>query len=159
MNKIIKNFKNIKYGPAPEDDTEVINWINKISSPNKNYINGKWNTSKRSKKIKVINPSTNKKLFNLTISTKKDVDLAVNSARKAQKKWSSISSFQRSKYLYALARLIQKHSRFLAVLESIDNGKPIRETRDIDIPLVARHFYYHAGWAKNSTDNNHKPID
>jgi len=148
MNKIIKNFKNIKYGPAPEDDTEVINWINKISSPNKNYINGKWNTSRGSKKIKVINPSTNKKLFNLTISTKKDVDLAVNSAKKAQKKWSSISPFQRSKYLYALARLIQKHSRFLAVLESIDNGKPIRETRDIDIPLVARHFYYHAGWAE-----------
>ena len=157
MNKIIKNFKNIKYGPAPEDDTEVINWINKISSPNKNYINGKWNTSRGSKKIKVINPSTNKKLFNLTISTKKDVDLAVNSAKKAQKKWSSISPFQRSKYLYALARLIQKHSRFLAVLESIDNGKPIRETRDIDIPLVARHFYYHAGWAEK-LDKNLKPI-
>ena len=85
MNKIIKNFKNIKYGPAPEDDSEVINWIKKISSSNKNYINGKWNTSKGSKKIKVINPSTNKKLFDLTISTKKDVDLAVNSARKAQK--------------------------------------------------------------------------
>ena len=157
MNKIIKNFKNIKYGPAPEDDTEVINWIKKISSSNKNYINGKWNTSKGSKKIKVINPSTNKKLFDLTISTKKDVDLAVNSARKAQKKWSSISSFQRSKYLYAIARLIQKHSRFLAVLESIDNGKPIRETRDIDIPLVARHFYYHAGWAEK-LDKNLKPI-
>ena len=157
MNKIIKNFKNIKYGPAPEDDTEVINWIKKISSSNKNYINGKWNTSKGSKKIKVINPSTNKKLFNLTISTKKDVDLAVNSAKKAQKKWSSISPFQRSKYLYALARLIQKHSRFLAVLESIDNGKPIRETRDIDIPLVARHFYYHAGWAEK-LDKNLEPI-
>ena len=71
MNKIIKNFKNIKYGPAPEDDTEVVDWINKISSPNKNYINGKWITSKGSKKIKVINPSTNKKLFNLTISSKK----------------------------------------------------------------------------------------
>ena len=65
MNKIIKNFKNIKYGPAPEDDTEVINWIKKISSSNKNYINGKWNTSKGAKKIKVINPSTNKKLFTL----------------------------------------------------------------------------------------------
>ena len=119
MNKIIKNFKNIKYGPAPEDGTEVINWIKKISSSNKNYINGKWNTSKGSKKIKVINPSTNKKLFDLTISTKKDVDLAVNSARKAQKKWSSISSFQRSKYLYALARLIQKHSRFKNITNKV----------------------------------------
>ena len=62
------------------------------------------------------------------------------------------TSFQRSKYIYALARLIQKHSRFLSVLESIDNGKPIRETRDIDIPLVARHFYYHAGWAEKKSN-------
>ena len=94
MNKIIKNFKNIKYGPAPEDDTEVINWIKKISSSNKNYINGKWYTSKGSKKIKVINPSTNKKLFNLTISTKKDVDLAVKSAKKAQKNQSQSAGAQ-----------------------------------------------------------------
>ena len=147
MNKIIKNYKKIQYGPAPEDDKEVLNWIKNITNPNKNYINGKWTNSKSSKKIQVINPSNKKKLFKLAVSSKKDIDGAVNSASKAYLKWSRLTSFKRSQYLYALSRLIQKHSRFLAVLESIDNGKPIRETRDIDIPLVVRHFYYHAGWA------------
>ena len=149
MNKIIKNYKNIKYGPALEDDKEVLSWIKKIGS-NKNYINGKWTQSKSKKKIQVINPSNKKKLFQLSVSSKSDINFAVESANIAHKKWSKLSSFKRSQYLYALARLIQKHSRFLAVLESIDNGKPIRETRDIDIPLVARHFYYHAGWAAKS---------
>ena len=147
MNKIIKNYKKIQYGPAPEDDKEVLNWIKNITNPNKNYINGKWTNSKSSKKIQVINPSNKKKLFKLAVSSKKDIDGAVNSASKAYLKWSRLTPFKRSQYLYALSRLIQKHSRFLAVLESIDNGKPIRETRDIDIPLVVRHFYYHAGWA------------
>ena len=83
MNKILKNFKNIKYGPAPEDDKEVIAWIKKLSSPNKNYINGKWVLSKSSKKIQVINPSNKKKLFNLSVSSKKDVNSAVNAARQS----------------------------------------------------------------------------
>ena len=153
MNKILKNYKNIKYGPAPEDDKEVVAWIKKLSKSNKNYIDGKWISSKSSKKIQVINPANKQKLFKLVISSKKDVDLAVTSASKAHPKWSKLSSYKRSQLLYALARLIQKHSRFLAVLETIDNGKPIRETRDIDIPLVARHFYYHAGWAAKSKNN------
>ncbi len=153
MSKIIKNYKDIKYGPAPENDKEAIAWIRKLTSPNRNYIDGKWVPSRSSKKIQVINPSNKKKLFYLNISSEKDVDLAVNAASKAHSKWSKLSPYKRSKYLYALARLIQKHSRFLAVLETIDNGKPIRETRDIDIPLVARHFYYHAGWAAKSQSN------
>jgi aldehyde dehydrogenase (NAD+) len=153
MNKILKNFKNIRYGPAPEDDKEVNEWINKLSSPNKHYIDGKWISSKSNKKIKIINPSNNKKLFNLSVSSNKDVDSAANAASKAHIKWSKLSPYKRSQFLYALARLIQKHSRFLAVLETIDNGKPIRETRDIDIPLVARHFYYHAGWAAKLQNN------
>ena len=150
MNKVIKDYQNIEYGPALEDDAEVLSWIKSIKSSNKNYINGKWLKSSGSKIIQVINPSNNKKLFKLSVSSKNDVNLAVDSADKAYKNWSRLSSFKRSQYLYALARLIQKHSRFLAVLESIDNGKPIRETRDIDIPLVIRHFYYHAGWAAKS---------
>ena len=150
MNNIIKNFKNIKYGPAPEDDKDVLKWIKNLSSPNRIYINGKWTLSKSSKTLQAINPSTNSKLFKLVVSSKKDVDSAVIAANKAYPKWSKLSSYKRSQYLYALARLIQKHARFLSVLESIDNGKPIRETRDIDIPLVARHFYYHAGWAVKS---------
>ena len=80
MSKILKNFKNIKYGPAPEDDKEAIAWINKLSSPNKNYIDGKWASSKSSKKIQVINPSNKKKLINLSVSSKKDVNSAVNAA-------------------------------------------------------------------------------
>ena len=153
MNNIIKNFKNIKYGPAPEDDKDVLKWIKNLSSPNRIYINGKWTLSKSSKILQSINPSTNSKLFKLVVSSKKDVDSAVIAANKAYPKWSKLSSYKRSQYLYALARLIQKHARFLSVLESIDNGKPIRETRDIDIPLVARHFYYHAGWAVKSKDS------
>ena len=152
MNNIIKNFKDIKYGPAPEDAMDVLKWIKNLSNPNKIYINGKWTLSKSSKKLQAINPSTNSKLFKLVVSSKKDVDKAVTAANKAYPKWSKLSSYKRSQYLYALARLIQKHARFLSVLESIDNGKPIRETRDIDIPLVARHFYYHAGWAAKSKD-------
>jgi len=152
MNNIIKNYKKVEYGLAPEDSKEVMEWIKKISSPNKNYIDGKWIKSSSSKNIQAINPANKKKLFKLAVSSKKDINLAVTSASKAYKKWSNITPYERSKYLYALARLIQKHSRFLAVLESIDNGKPIRETRDIDIPLVARHFYYHAGWASKSND-------
>jgi len=151
MNKVIKNYKNIEYGPSLEEDEEVLSWIKNISSSNKNFINGKWIVSKSKKKIQVINPSNKKKLFKLTVSSKKDVDLAVDAANKAHSKWSKLSPFKRSQYIYALARLIQKHSRFLAVLESIDNGKSIRETRDIDIPLVARHFYYHAGWPAKLT--------
>ena len=153
MNNIIKNFKNIKYGPAPEDDKDVLKWIKNLSIPNRIYINGKWTLSKSSKTLQAINPSTNSKLFKLVVSSKKDVDSAVIAANKAYPKWSKLSSYKRSQYLYALARLIQKHARFLSVLESIDNGKPIRETRDIDIPLVARHFYYHAGWAAKSKDS------
>ncbi len=150
MNKILNNFRNIKYGPALEDDKQVLTWIKNLSGSNKNYIDGKWAISKNSKKIQVINPSNKKKLFKLSVSSKKDVDSAVNAASKAHPKWSRLSPYKRSQFLYALARLIQKHSRFLAVLETIDNGKPIRETRDIDIPLVVRHFYYHAGWASKS---------
>ena len=125
-------------------------WIKNLPKPNHNFINGGWIKSLSRKTLRSINPANNKKLYDLSISSKLDIDKAVKAATIAFPSWSKIKSYERSKYLYALARLIQKHSRFLSVLESIDNGKPIRETRDIDIPLVARHFYYHAGWTKNS---------
>ncbi len=158
MDKIIKNFKNISYGPAPEDSAEVYTWISKLSSPNKIFINNKFVKSSGGKKLNIINPSNKKNIGKLSVSSKKDVDLAVKAAKKAFPKWSKLSPFERSKYLYALARMIQKNSRFLSVLETIDNGKPIRETRDIDIPLVARHFYYHAGWAAKDISSKNKPI-
>ncbi len=158
MDKVIKNFQNISYGPAPEDSKEVTNWIKNLKNPNNHFINGKFVKSSSSKKLNIINPSTNKKIATLSIASKKDVNAAVRAAKKAHVKWSKLSSFDRSKYLYALARLIQKNSRFISVLETIDNGKPIRETRDIDIPLVARHFYYHAGWAARNTNNSDNSI-
>ncbi len=158
MDKVIKNFKNISYGPAPEDSKEVNSWIKNLKNPNNHFINGKFVKSSSSKKLNIINPSTNKKIATLSVASKKDVNVAVSAAKKAHIKWSKLSSFDRSKYLYALARLIQKNSRFISVLETIDNGKPIRETRDIDIPLVARHFYYHAGWAARNTNNSDNSI-
>ncbi len=158
MDKVIKNFQNISYGPAPEESKEVTNWIKNLKNPNNHFINGKFVKSSSSKKLNIINPSTNKKIATLSIASKKDVNAAVSAAKKAHVKWSKLSSFDRSKYLYALARLIQKNSRFISVLETIDNGKPIRETRDIDIPLVARHFYYHAGWAARNTNNSDNSI-
>ncbi len=82
---------------------------------------------------------------------------AVKAARAAFPKWSALSGYERGKYLYAIARLIQKHSRLFAVLETMDNGKPIRESRDIDIPLVARHFYHHAGWAQHARPRVPRP--
>ena len=158
MDKVIKNFQNISYGPAPEDSKEVNSWIKNLKNPNNHFINGKFVKSSSSKKLNIINPSTNKKIATLSVASKKDVNAAVSAAKKAHIKWSKLSSFDRSKYLYALARLIQKNSRFISVLETIDNGKPIRETRDIDIPLVARHFYYHAGWAARNTNNSDSSI-
>ena len=112
MNKIIKNFKNIKYGNSPEDSQEVYQWINNLPKPNRNFINGEWQKSSSKKIISSINPATNKKLFSLAISNKSDVKKAVQAAKKAHLHWKNIPSFERSKYLYALARLIQKHSRF-----------------------------------------------
>ena len=158
MKDIVKNFRNIKYGPATEDAKEVNKWIANLDKPNHLYINGKLVKSKSTKTIQSINPANNSKLFTLAVANKTDVNVAVLAAKKAFPKWSSLSPIRRSKYMYALARLIQKHSRFLAVLETIDNGKPIRETRDIDIPLVARHFYYHAGWAVKLNKQNLNPI-
>ncbi|MEQ9245864.1 MAG: aldehyde dehydrogenase family protein, partial [Nitratireductor sp.] len=97
-------------------------------------------------------PSDGSQLAEIAGGTAEDVDAAVKAARAAFGKWSKLPGHERAKYLYAIARHVQKRSRFLAVLETMDNGKPVRETRDIDIPLVARHFYHHAGWAEMVED-------
>src|SRR5262249_38085736 len=93
-------------------------------------------------------PATGEKIASVAQGSAADIDAAVEAARKALDTWQHLSTHARARYLYALARAIQRHSRRLAVLETIDNGKPIRESRDIDIPLVVRHFYHHAGWAQ-----------
>jgi len=146
--KIKDIYENMSYGPAPEDASEAIQFLENHKRSFKLFIDGKWVAPTSKEYFDSINPSTKEKLAVISEANEKDVNKAVAAATKALPKWVAIGSHQRAKYLYALARQIQKHSRLFAVLESLDNGKPIRETRDIDIPIVARHFYHHAGWAQ-----------
>lgn len=130
-----------EYADAPES-TAVVNL-------QKNYdlfINGEFVAGK-GKSFDTINPATEEKLATVAYGSAEDVDRAVKAARAAFKKWSALKGSERGKYLFRIARIIQDRSRELAVLESMDNGKPIRETRDVDIPLVAAHFFHYAGWA------------
>ena len=139
-------FETMDYGPAPESAVEAMAWLDARGRKMGLFIDGGF--TKPGKGFDSRNPANGDLLAAVTQATKKDVDKAVAAARKAQGKWAKLSGHARAKYLYALARLVQKHSRLFAVLETLDNGKPIRESRDIDIPLVARHFYYHAGMAQ-----------
>ena len=146
--KIKEIYETMDYGPAPESAAVAIEFLEKHKRTFKLFINGLWKTPASGKYFDSINPSNKEKLAKIAEANTKDVDNAVAAARKALPAWVEIGPHQRARYLYAIARQIQKHSRLFAVLESLDNGKPIRETRDIDIPLVARHFYHHAGWAQ-----------
>ncbi|MGH9548584.1 MAG: aldehyde dehydrogenase family protein, partial [Terriglobales bacterium] len=112
------------------------------------FIDGAWRQPEEGGYFETSDPSTGEKLATVAQGSAADIDAAVGSAIAALPKWQALTSHARARYLYALARAVQRHSRRLAVLETMDNGKPIRESRDIDIPLVARHFYYHAGWAQ-----------
>jgi aldehyde dehydrogenase (NAD+) len=141
-------YKSMTYGPAPESNKESIAFLDSYNRQFGNYINGNWQKPANNTWFDAENPATKEHLSKIAQSSATDVDQAVKAAKDAQKLWSSIGGHERAKYMYAIARQIQKHSRVIAVLESMDNGKPIRETRDIDIPLVARHFYHHAGWAQ-----------
>lgn len=141
-------FDTMSYGPAPESNKESVAFLDKHNRKFPLYIAGAWTKAASGEYYESINPSTGEVLAQLSEANEKDVDKAVKAAQKAQKEWWALGGHGRAQYLYAIARQIQKHSRILAVLESMDNGKPIRETRDIDIPLVARHFYHHAGWAQ-----------
>ena len=147
MNKIAEIFSSLDYGPAPESPEPALAWLASHGGKFGHFINGKW--TKPGKVFASDNPASGKKLADITDGSAADVDKAVKAARTAFPAWSALSGYERGKYLYAIARLVQKHSRLFSVLESMDNGKPIRESRDIDIPLVARHFYHHAGWAQH----------
>jgi len=146
MNKIAQIFETLEYGPAPEAAQPALDWLASHGSKFGHYIDGKWTAP--GKTFASTNPANGKVLADVTEGTAADVDKAVKAARAAFKTWSALPGYERGKYLYAIARAVQKHSRLFAVLESLDNGKPIRESRDVDIPLVARHFYHHAGWAQ-----------
>ncbi|MEH6536229.1 MAG: aldehyde dehydrogenase family protein [Psychroserpens sp.] len=141
-------YDTMAYGPAPESADEAIHFLESHKRKFKLFINGKWVAPSSGEYFDSINPSNKEKLAKISEANETDVNKAVAAANKALPEWVKIGSHQRARYLYALARQIQKHSRLFAVLESMDNGKPIRETRDIDIPIVARHFYHHAGWAQ-----------
>ena len=141
-------FDSMGYGPAPEGDAPVHEWLTSRKHAFGHYINGAWTDASKSESFDVYNPSSGELLAKVAQGTTQDVNDAVSAARTALPAWQALDSHVRARHLYALARAVQRHARILAVLETMDNGKPIRETRDIDVPLVARHFYHHAGWAQ-----------
>jgi aldehyde dehydrogenase (NAD+) len=145
---IAEKFVTMDYGPAPEDSREAQAWLARHQHRFGHFINGAWHAPSNGEYFDTLDPSNGEKLASVAQGLSQDIDAAVKAARDAFPMWRALTPHVRARYLYGLARLVQKHSRLLAVLETIDNGKPIRESRDIDIPLVARHFYYHAGWAQ-----------
>src|SRR6266403_1312998 len=145
---IVEKFMTMEYGPAPEDPREALAWLDRHGRRFGHFIHGAWQAPAAGSYFETTDPSTGEKLATVAQGSAADVDSAVKAARAALPAWQSITPHARARYLYALARQVQKHARWLAVLETLDNGKPIRESRDIDIPLVARHVYHHAGWAQ-----------
>jgi aldehyde dehydrogenase (NAD+) len=146
MTSVRDVFDTMAYGPAPESAKPAEEWLAKHDGKFGHFIGGTWTNP--SNTFEVMNPATGKQIAAVSEGSAKDVDAAVKAARKALPAWQALGGHGRARYLYALARAVQRNSRLLAVLESMDNGKSIRETRDIDVPLVARHFYHHAGWAQ-----------
>ena len=145
---LLEVFKTMQYGPAPESPAAAYAWLDEHQRKFGLFINNSWNYPKEAAYLASYNPASGEKLADTVQAGQKEVDQAVAAAREAFQSWSRLPGSVRARHLYAVARNIQKHHRLLAVLESLDNGKPIRELRDIDVPLLARHFYYHAGWAQ-----------
>jgi aldehyde dehydrogenase (NAD+) len=145
---VAEKFVSMEYGPAAEDPKEALAWLDRHGRRFGHFIDGEWREPAAAAYFDSIDPSTGEKIATVAQGTAADIDAAVKAARTAFPKWQSLAPHARARFLYAMARAVQRHSRRLAVLETIDNGKPIRESRDIDIPLVARHFYHHAGWAQ-----------
>jgi aldehyde dehydrogenase (NAD+) len=145
---IADKFLTMEYGPAPEDSKDALLWLDRHQRRFGHFIDGAWRQPVEGVFFDSSDPATGEKIATVSQGSAADIDAAVQAARNALPTWQSLTPHARARYLYALARAVQRHSRRLAVLETIDNGKPIRESRDIDIPLVARHFYHHAGWAQ-----------
>jgi aldehyde dehydrogenase (NAD+) len=145
---VAEKFRSMEYGAAPEDPANSLKWLEEHRRSFGHFIGGKWKPPAKGRYFETADPSTGKKIADIAQGSAADVNAAVKAARAALPRWQGLTPHMRARFLYALARQVQKHSRRLAVLETLDNGKPIRESRDIDIPLVARHFYYHAGWAQ-----------
>jgi aldehyde dehydrogenase (NAD+) len=149
MNDVAAIFDTMSYGPAPEAENAARAWLAAHGARFGLFINGRWTAPQDGgASFESRNPATGERLAEIAAAGPADVDAAVGAAAAAAAGWAGLRGHERARVLYALARLVQKSSRTLAVLESLDNGKPVRETRDIDVPLVARHFYYHAGCAQ-----------
>src|SRR5689334_4524563 len=139
---IAEIFNTMEYGPAPESVSTANQWLKDHGKKFELYINNQWVAPKTGKYTPALNPANGETLAQIAEAGKDDIDAAASAAAEAFKTWSKTPGHVRARYLYAIARNIQKHARLLAVLESMNNGKSVRESRDIDIPLVARHFYY-----------------
>ena len=138
-------MESMEYGPAPEDASAVRDWLRERGAFG-HFIAGRF--TRPGESFATHDPYTGEELARVTQGSARDVAKAVRAARRAQRGWGAMPGHDRARFLYAIARTIQKRERFLAVLETLDNGKPIRESRDIDLPLAVRHFYHHAGWAE-----------
>jgi aldehyde dehydrogenase (NAD+) len=146
--RVAEILETMEYGPAPESAGPAHAWLDAHERRFGMFVDGLWTPPADDRLFDSVNPANGKPFARVTQAAQGDIDNAVAAARRAFASWSQAPGHVRARYMYALARQIQKHSRWLSVLETLDNGKPIRETRDIDIPLVARHFYHHAGWAQ-----------
>jgi aldehyde dehydrogenase (NAD+) len=146
--KVAEIFETLEYGPAPESAAPAHAWLDQRQRRFGLFIDGAWREPGDGEYFDTVNPGNARKLADIAQASTADVDAAVRAARRALDGWQQLGGHGRARFLYAIARHVQKHSRDFAVLESMDNGKPIRESRDIDVPLVARHFYHHAGWAQ-----------
>ncbi|WP_373887927.1 aldehyde dehydrogenase family protein [Massilia sp. WF1] len=146
MPTIKEILQTMDYGPAPESTKEAQAWLDQHGRRFGLFIDGAWLDATET--FGSFNPADGSELAQVTQATGDDVERAVAAARRAQPGWVAMGGHGRAKVLYAIARLLQKHARLFAVLETLDNGKTIRETRDADLPLAARHFYHHAGWAQ-----------
>ncbi|MDQ0034286.1 aldehyde dehydrogenase (NAD+) [Variovorax boronicumulans] len=145
---VARYFDTMDYGPAPESDTDARQWLARHAEGFGHFIGGRFTDVSAGAQFDTAEPATGQRLAGIAQGSAEDVDAAVAAARAAQPGWLALGGHGRARHLYALARMVQRHARLLAVVEALDNGKPIRETRDLDVPLVARHFYHHAGWAQ-----------
>ncbi|XP_066935468.1 aldehyde dehydrogenase family 16 member A1-like isoform X2 [Clytia hemisphaerica] len=146
--KVSQLFKNLEYGPAPESPKIAYEWLDSHERKFGHFINGKWVNPEGRKTVECKSPATGEVLASTIQGTVDDLNEGVQAARTAYNSWSKLPCHVRARYIYSIARHVQKHMRLISVVESLDNGKPIRETRDFDIPTVARHLYHHAGWAE-----------
>lgn len=148
MSRVAEIFDTLEYGPAPEAAAPALEWLDSHQRSFSHWIDGAWNSPLDGEFFATKSPRDGQEIARIAQGSAEDIDRAVQAAQRAFPAWSGLSGAERARHLYALGRQIQKHARLLAVLESLDNGKPIRETRDLDIPLVSRHFLHHAGWAQ-----------